>query len=341
MTGPGPSTPPGATPPSGPDPATAPGPAAPPAPLTAPDQVISASGPGGAIYDIGYRGYAGPRLGRAFAARALIAHTVRGAFGIGRGGKSKIIPFGLLVFLLIPALISLGITALAGPLAEKIDPISYETYYSVTQVVLFIFIAAQAPELVGPDQRDRVLPLYFSRPIYRADYALSKLIALVAALLLFTLAPQALLFFGRILQAPELVDGISKNLPSLVPILLTALYISVLFAAIGLAISCLTSRRAYATVAIIAVFIASNAIGGILWSILRSQPDLRKWMSLLSIDTVLAGATYFIFQTPADQIENPVIRTADLAGWIYLAMGLAIVAVAVAVIFRRYQRVEA
>jgi ABC-2 type transport system permease protein len=145
-------------------------------------------------------------------------------------------------------------------MAERFDPIGYESYYSITQTVLFLFIAAQAPELVGPDQRDRVLPLYFSRPILRSDYAFAKLIALVAALLLFTLAPQALLFFGRILQAPELGDGIAKNLPSLLPILLSALFISIMFAAVGLAIAALTPRRAYATVTIIGLFIASNAI---------------------------------------------------------------------------------
>jgi ABC-2 type transport system permease protein len=314
-------------------------PAAPP-PGVRPDQVIAASGPGGAIYDIGYRGYAGPRLGRAFAVRSLAVLTVRGAFGIGRGARSKVVPFGLLVFLLIPALISLGLTALAGSMAEQFDPIRYETYYSITQTVLFLFIAAQAPELVGPDQRDRVLPLYFSRPIVRDDYAFAKLIALIGALLLFTLAPQALLFFGRILQAPDLGDGITKNLPNLVPILGSALFISLLFAAIGLAISSLTPRRAYATVAIIGVFIASNAISGILFAVLRSERDLQRWTALLSIETILAGVTAFLFQTPARDLDNPIVRRADLPGWLYVVVALALSAVAIAVVFRRYRTVE-
>ena len=314
--------------------------AAAPPPGARPDQVIATSGPGGAIYDIGYRGYAGPRLGRASAVRSLAVLTVRGAFGIGRGARSKIVPFGLLVLLLIPALISLGLTALAGSAAERFNPVTYETYYSITQTVLFLFIAAQAPELVGPDQRDRVLPLYFSRPILRDDYAFAKLIALVGALLLFTLAPQALLLFGRILQVPDLGDGIAKNLPSLLPILGSALFISVLFAAIGLAISSLTPRRAYATVAIIGVFIASNAITGILFAVLRNERDLQRWTALLSIDTILAGVTSFLFQTQDSEMANPIVRRADLPGWLYVVAALVLSSVAVAVVFRRYRTVE-
>ena len=47
---------------------------------------------GGVIHDLGYRGYDGPRLGRAQIVRALTWHSFRSAFGIGRGVKGKIIP---------------------------------------------------------------------------------------------------------------------------------------------------------------------------------------------------------------------------------------------------------
>ena len=42
----------------------------------------------GVIHDIGYRRYTGPRLGRAQIARALYWHSLRSAFGIGRGDKA-------------------------------------------------------------------------------------------------------------------------------------------------------------------------------------------------------------------------------------------------------------
>ena len=37
----------------------------------------AASGPGGNIYDLGYRGYDGPRLGRRSAVRALFGQSLR------------------------------------------------------------------------------------------------------------------------------------------------------------------------------------------------------------------------------------------------------------------------
>ena len=46
----------------------------------------------GVIHDLGYRSYDGPRLGRAQIVRALIWHSFRSAWGIGRGVKAKIVP---------------------------------------------------------------------------------------------------------------------------------------------------------------------------------------------------------------------------------------------------------
>ena len=57
---------------------------------------VTASGPGGSIYDLGYQGYTGPRLGRRSAvAGAASAQSLRACYGIGRGGRAKIAPFTL------------------------------------------------------------------------------------------------------------------------------------------------------------------------------------------------------------------------------------------------------
>src|SRR5262249_52983579 len=46
----------------------------------------------GVIHDLGYQHYDGPRLGRPAIIRALAWHSLRSAFGIGRGAKAKIVP---------------------------------------------------------------------------------------------------------------------------------------------------------------------------------------------------------------------------------------------------------
>ena len=60
----------------------------------------------GVIHDLGYRGYDGPRLGRARIVRALTWHSFRSAFGIGRGVKGKIIPVLAMIAMCLPALVN-------------------------------------------------------------------------------------------------------------------------------------------------------------------------------------------------------------------------------------------
>ena len=59
---------------------------------------------GGSIYDLGYRGYEGPRLGRGSAIAALLIHSVRTAYGLGRGARSKIAPIIIVVLAILPSL---------------------------------------------------------------------------------------------------------------------------------------------------------------------------------------------------------------------------------------------
>ena len=67
----------------------------------------------GSIYDLGYRKYDGPRLGRRHAVRALFGHSLRVSYGIGRGGRAKIAPIVLGGLAIIPAIVGIGVLALA------------------------------------------------------------------------------------------------------------------------------------------------------------------------------------------------------------------------------------
>ncbi len=145
----------------------------------------SAAGPGlpaadGVIHDIGYRSYAGTRLGRAAIVRALTWYSLRAAFGVGRGIKAKIIPILAFVLMCLPAVINAAIVALSS---DHTRQFSYDTYVPGLRIlVLLLFIAAQAPELVSRDLRSHILPLYFARPIRRIDYPVAKLAAFFLAL---------------------------------------------------------------------------------------------------------------------------------------------------------------
>ena len=213
----------------------------------------------------------GPRLGRRHAVASLIRQSFRQAWGVGRGGRAKVVPIVLGGIATVPAVVALGFLALARQLGgvnvDGVSPIRYETYYPLIAQVVFLFAAAQAPELLGRDLRHRVLALYFSRAIEREDYALGKLVALAGAMLVLILFPQTLVLLGRTLLSADLVQGLLDQLPSVPAIVGQAVLTAGFLGALGLAIACWTPRRSYATVAIFAVvivpLIAVAAIDGL------------------------------------------------------------------------------
>ncbi len=69
---------------------------------------------GGVIHDIGYRHHTGPRLGRASIRRTLFVESLRGAYGLGRTARSKIMPMLLLAAMCLPAVVIVVATILTG-----------------------------------------------------------------------------------------------------------------------------------------------------------------------------------------------------------------------------------
>jgi ABC-2 type transport system permease protein len=213
----------------------------------------------GVIHDIGYRRYTGRRLGRGGIIRALYWHSLRSAFGLGRGAKAKIVPVITFVVICLPAVANAVAVARGNP---RIVP--YDTYlFQLRVVVMIIFIAAQAPELVSRDLRSHVLPLYFCRPLRRLDYPLAKLAAFVTACLAMIEIPLLLLYLGTIAQSHG-GSAIWHQTKALIPGLLVGLMWAVLLAAIGLALASLSGRRAYATGAIAIYFFLTWILSGIL-----------------------------------------------------------------------------
>jgi ABC-2 type transport system permease protein len=200
------------------------------------------------IYDRGYRGYDGPRLGRPQIVRALCWHSFRSAFGIGRGAKAKIVPVIVVIAMCLPAVANAIAVARGGqPIVD------YGTYVLPLRIIMLtLFAAVQAPELVSRDIRSRVLPLYFSRPMHRGDYPLAKFAAFALACLALVEVPLLLLYLGNIVSAKG-GGGVWLQTRELAGGLAVGLMWGVLTAAISLALASLSGRRAYAT-GIVAIF---------------------------------------------------------------------------------------
>ena len=305
----------------------------------APAGANTASSPGGSIYDLGYQGYEGPRLGRRSATVALFWNTLRACFGIGRGGRAKIAPFALAALTLLPAVIAVGVAALAAQAGAELgeaSPIRYDSYNGIASVLIILFCAAQAPELFGRDQRYAVLPLYFSRTLARSDYAVAKLGGLVLALFLVDIAPHVVLFAGRVFVAVDPVTGILDEIDAVPRFVFQGALVAGLLGGLSGLIAAYTPRRAYATAAIIAVFIVSPIIVALVDNLASS--DLARFVIFLSAPDVLAGTNAAIFESFSD---NPVVASLDLPGWAYIAAALIGIVGSIGLTIRRYLRIPA
>jgi ABC-2 type transport system permease protein len=287
--------------------------------------------PTGSIYDLGYRPYAGERLGRRYAVQSLYIYSLRAIFGLGRSGMSKLFPIGLAVLALIPAAIQLGVAAISP---ADIRVFKYENYFGFIQIILALFCAVVAPEIIGRDQRHKTLPLYFSRALSRADYVSAKVGALFAALFLVSIVPQALLFTGNAVATNDLVSYLQDNADQIPPILASCAVVAIFMAALSLAIASQTPRRALSTGAVLAFFVIFSSLGSIL--VQTTTGDVQKYTILLSPLDVLSGSTFWLFGATAG--ADSALTKSGLAGGLYLVASLGYTAVALGFLYRRFQR---
>jgi ABC-2 type transport system permease protein len=306
--------------------------------MTTPNLPANAIARTGSIYDLGYRRYEGPRLGRAYAVRSLIVHSFRTTFGLGRGGRAKVAPLVLGALAVLPALLVVGALTLAARLGiqeqlEGASPIRYDSYFSAIGAIIVLFCAAQAPELFGRDQRHGVLTLYFARALRRTDYAFARLAGFALALLLLLLFPMAVLFFGRALLSTDIGKAFGNDLPMVPAIIGQALLTAGLLGGLAMAVSAFTPRRAYATAGIIALFILPGIVAGII--IQLGSSAIGNWLVLLSQSTVLSGTNAVLFGNalPDD------LFFFDLPTWTFVASALAGIVVSVVLVIRRFARI--
>jgi ABC-2 type transport system permease protein len=241
----------------------------------------------GVIHDIGYQRYDGPRLGRPAVFGAIYQHGLRAAFGLGRTAKAKIFPWLVAGIVLLVAVINAAVKAQAN--VTLFDYFSFDD--TMSWLVIF-FVAIVAPELVSRDMRSGVLPLYFSRPLRAADYIGAKVAALITAVWLLLGVPQLIMFLGAAFTTKKGLSGVWDEVGRLLPGWGYSLLWAVLFASIGLLIASLTGKRAFAAGGIVATFLMTTPVVGVL-NILPSE-TAHHLSGLVSPMTLLSGVQIWL-----------------------------------------------
>jgi ABC-2 type transport system permease protein len=290
-------------------------------------------GAAGSIYDLGYRRYDGVRLGRSHAIWVLFIYSLRGIFGIGRSTMAKVFPIGLAIIAFIPSLAQIAIAAISPAEFEVIEPVDY---FGFVAIVVALFCAVVAPEIIGRDQRHQTLPLYFSRTLLRTDYVSAKIASLLVALLLIFAVPQLLLILGSAVASDDLLDTFKDEADQLLPIIASSMVVAGFFSAMSVTIASQSPRRAIATGAVLAYFIIFTTLGAILVD--TTTGDVRKFSVLIGPGDFLEGAVRWIFDAPPE--PDTAVYKANLAGGYYLLASVAYIAGSLAILYRRYIRLS-
>ena len=293
--------------------------------------------PSGVIHDIGYRPYAGPRLGEGAVAWALFLTGLRNCYGLGRSGRSKILPMVLLGLMLLPALILVGILVQARQLLGLDEQIvAYSVYPVTTQLLISVFVAAQAPALISRDLRFRTITLYLARPLRRSTYVLVRLASLTAATFVLVAAPLLLMYLGGLLADLPFGRETGRFLGAVVGALLLAACLS----GIAALVSALTIRRGLAVAAVVIVLLVSYTVVASIQGISfeNDRAAVGQIAGLFSPYTLVSGVQVFAFDAPA---ATPTPPEGTALGVGYLVATAATVLGAVAALLVRYRRVSA
>ena len=293
----------------------------------------------GTVFDIGYRNYAGAREGRGRARRAVFDDGVRTALGLGRGPRAKVLPWlfiGVLTAIaLVLAMVAGAADMNAGPgAAERLDLPSHNDYYAIASLVLFVFGAVVAPELLCRDRRDGVIQLYLVRPLTGSDYIVARWAAFLAVMVAAAWLPQLILLLGLAAGNPRPGQYLLHHWLDVPRFLAAGLAMAAYVTTLAMLTASFTTRRAYAAVFLVGLVVItapftvglSQEIGG----------TAGQWISMFTLTNIPVHVNDIIFREVSDLTEDAPagqLPASVRVGWYFLWT-----LVPAAVLWRRYRR---
>ena len=313
------------------------------------------------VFDLGYQHYEGPREGRMRARKALWTNGVRTALGLGRSTRAKILPLLLFAAVMTPAVVFVLIASVASELGVTDQIVGPAGYYQIVSILLLIFSAIIAPELLCPDRRDRVLHLYLVRPLTSDDYVAGRWLAFFTITLALVYSGQIVLFVGFTFADPEPIEYLRENWLVAPRFLAAGLAVAAFTTTIPLAVSAFTTRRAFAAGFVIGLFIISSATAEILTeceeenvevtitgdsrqiTVIREdcEPltgDLAKWFGLINVSGAPIYVSDLIFGEEND--DQPFKSVAELPAVIPVGLYLLLTLGPAGVLVWRYRRIQ-
>ncbi len=278
------------------------------------------------IVERGFQRYEGRRSGVSGAIRSVSWESIRATLGLGRPARNKIFPVISIVIAYLPAVVFIGIAVLIpSDILEPEEVADYPGYYGFIILAIVLFTALVAPEVLVSDRRNGMLAMYLSTPLDRRTYLVAKAVAVASMLGLVTLLPPVLMLIGYSVENAG-PDGLRDWLLTLGRIVLSGVAISAALAAVSMAASSVTDRRAFAAIGIVLVLFATP----ILASALVDGADLSPYWRVIDISTMPFELVFRIFGDPGNFPE--------LATWAVLASNVVWTVGGVTIAWWRYSK---
>jgi ABC-2 type transport system permease protein len=223
---------------------------------------------------------------------------VRIALGLGRGGRAKILPWFFISVLavmgLVFAIVAGAADRLGGPgTAERANLPSHSDYYGIASIIVFVFAAVVAPELLCRDRRDGVINLYLVRPITGGDYVTSRWVAFLVVMLAAVWLPQVILFLGLSAGDPVPVLYLEKHWIDVPRFLLAGAAMALYATTLALLTASFTTRRAYASVFLVGLFVITTPFTVGLASQIGGKAG--EWISMFNLTNIPVHVNDVIF----------------------------------------------
>ncbi|MES2522892.1 MAG: hypothetical protein V4617_09360 [Gemmatimonadota bacterium] len=238
------------------------------------------------IHDLGYRRYEGARVGATGAWGALFRQGFRAMFGLGRPAKAKAVAAFVCAASTLPMLGQVS----AASMSQGMMSIRLGGFVAPNIILFALFVAAQAPEVLSRDQQHRVLPLILTRDVSRFSYASARFCAIFAALFLVALCPLLLYFLGEIGISADPAKQFSETGWKFWPVLAQAGLTASAIGGMAAALASWTPRRAFATAAIIGVFLVTTAAGQIVQEMSGDARRVRVDAALIAREAARSPA---------------------------------------------------
>lgn len=278
------------------------------------------------IVERGFQRYEGRRSGVPGAIRSVSWESIRATLGLGRPARTKIFPVIAVVIAYLPAVVFIGIAVLIpGDILDPEEVADYPGYYGFIILAIVLFAALVAPEVLVSDRRNGMLAMYLSTPLNRATYLAAKGVAVTATLGLVTLGPPLLMLIGYTVEG-EGPGGFTDWLLTLLRIVLSGVAISAALAAVSMAASSLTDRRAFAAIGIVLLVFATP----ILAAALVEGADLSPYWRVIDISSMPFELVFRIFDQPGNFPE--------LSTWSVTMSNVVWTVGGIAIVWWRYSR---